>query len=86
MRIYLDCHEDPGGSTRTIEQFTLNGKTYVLDDCVAGGCGVAGEAKGCQNFVCVIGRKRFFIYCEEKYVDGKLDQRYFVLKSTPENV
>lgn len=80
MRIYLDCHEEPTGSTRTIKQFSLNGKTYILDSCVAGGVDISSEAKGNQNFVCVYGKKRFFIYCEEEYKDGKLEQRYFVLK------
>ena len=79
MRVYLDCHEEQGSSNRTIKQFTLNGKTYTLDECVAGGCDIEGEGKGCQNFVCVIGKKKFFIYCEDKYADGKLEQRYFVL-------
>lgn len=80
MRIYLDCHEESGGSTRTIKKFALYGKVYSLDKCVAGGVDIDGEAKGCQNFVCQIGRKSFFIYCEEKYTDGKLQQKYFVLK------
>lgn len=80
MRIYLDCHEESGGTTRTIKEFILNGKIYFLDECVAGGVDINGEAKGCQNFVCQIGRRKFFIYCEEKYIDGKLEQKYFILK------
>jgi hypothetical protein len=80
MKICIDCHEEPTGSTRTIKQFNHNGKIYVLDSCIPGGVDIQGEAKGCQNFVCVCGRKRFFIYCEEEYRDGKLEQKYFVLK------
>jgi hypothetical protein len=80
MKIYLDCHEEPTGSTRTIKEFKLNNKTYILDDCIAGGVDIQGEGKGCQNFVCRIGNKRFFIYCEEEYIGGKLEQKYFVLK------
>lgn len=79
-RVYIDCQEKPTGSTRTIKQFNYDGKTYVLDSCVAGGVDIEGEGKGCQNFVCIYGKKRFFIYCEEEYKDGKLKQRYFVLK------
>ena len=60
MKIYLDCHEESGGSTRTIKQFTLANKSYILDECVAGGIDIQGEAKGCQNFVCQIGKRRFF--------------------------
>ena len=37
MKIYLNCHEETGGSTRTIKEFILNGKIYILDECVAGG-------------------------------------------------
>lgn len=80
MRIYLDCQEETGGSTRRIKKFILNGKLYYLDECVAGGVDIDGEAKGCQNFICQIGRKRFFVYCEENYTDGKLQQKYFLLK------
>lgn len=83
-RIYLDCHEDSKSSSRTIKEFTLDGKTYYLDECVAGGVDLDGEAKGCQNFVCIIGRKRFFIYCDEKYTNGQLIQKYFVLKDNKE--
>jgi|GEM_PF-4282406 hypothetical protein len=81
MKIYLDCHEEQGGSTRTIKEFLHNGKKYILDECIPGGVDISGIAKGCQNFVCRIGRKRFYIYCEEKYTGGKLQQRYFVLKN-----
>jgi len=80
MKIYLDCYEESNGSTRTIKQFTLDNKTYLIDECVAGGCDIQGEAKGCQNFVCKIGKRRFFIYCEEKYKNGKLESKYFVIK------
>lgn len=80
MKIYLDCHEEQGGSTRTIKEFLLNGKKYTLDECIPGGVDLSGEAQGCQNFVCKIGRRKFFIYCEENYFDGKLNQKYFVLK------
>jgi len=80
MKIYLDCHEDPTSNSRTIKQFILDNKTYPIDECIAGGVDIQGEAKGCQNFVCQIGKRRFFIYCEEKYADGKLDQKYFVIK------
>lgn len=80
MKIYLDCQEEEISSTRTIKEFTLNDKTYILDECIAGGVDIQGEGRGCQNFVCRIGKKRFFIYCEEKYVNGKVDWKYFVLK------
>ena len=80
MKIYLDCHEESAGNNRTIKEFILDNKVYILDECIAGGVDIQGEAKGLQNFVCQIGKRRFFIYCEEKYADGKLDSKYFVIK------
>jgi len=80
MKIYLECHEESSGNTRTIKQFILDHKIYLIDECIAGGVDIQGETKGFQNFVCMIGKRRFFIYCEEKYCDGKLNQKYFVIK------
>jgi hypothetical protein len=85
MKLYLDCHEESKGGNRTIKTFRYNDKDYVLDECIAGGVDIDGEAKGCQNFVCKIGRRKFFIYCEEEFADGELRQRYFALKKEGEH-
>lgn len=79
-KVYLNCQEALGGSTRTIKEFWMDDKQYKLDECVAGGVDITGEGKGMQNFVCRIGKQEFKIYCEEAFKNGELEQKYFMLK------
>ncbi len=80
MKIYIDCKECEYGPDRTINGFSLNGKYYVLDYCCPGGTVVNGEARGCLKFVCRIGKKQFYVCCEEHVVYSKVERQYFIYK------
>jgi hypothetical protein len=73
-RVYIEPTEKESGSTRLFDSFSLEGKTYLLDYCCAGGV-THMDGDAFQNFVCRIKKKTFKVY----YEDGLSNRKYFLL-------